>query len=158
MHASQCCPVCCQALITYSITVSRPEQLLMLLPTSITIPMNVRRWMIISVVIGSVLRIAASFGELWLDEMWSLVLASAASSPLDFVFKIRHDNSHILNSLWMWSLPASSPSWLYRLPATVSSIALLMFITQASALAQDTRVRALWCLFCAVSFPFVLLG
>jgi hypothetical protein len=110
------------------------------------------------VILGSILRIASAFGELWLDEMWSLVLISTASSPLDLVYKVRHDNNHLLNSLWMWSLPFSSPSWLYRLPAVASSIALLMFVNHASTLVQDAKVRAVWCLFCASSFPLVLLG
>lgn len=72
-------------------------------------------------------RIAAGLDGLWLDEIWSLGLASRASSPWDILTGLHHENNHYLNTLWIWLL-GLQPNWiLYRLPAMIAGVAATAF-------------------------------
>src|SRR5437870_11787402 len=72
------------------------------------------------VCLGTVLRVQASFTELWQDEIWSLILLRDVTSPIDIVTKIHESNDHILNSLFLYFL-GDHTSWLpYRLPTSSS--------------------------------------
>ena len=74
------------------------------------------------VCLGTVLRVQASFTELWQDEIWSLILLRDVTSPIDIVTKIHESNNHILNSLFLYFL-GDHTSWLpYRLLSLVSGI------------------------------------
>lgn len=68
------------------------------------------------------LRFAASSHDLWLDEIWSLFMLDCyAKSPLDLVRgQMRHDNNHLLNSLYLHALGPHRPPLLYRIPAVVA--------------------------------------
>jgi hypothetical protein len=77
-------------------------------------------------VVAASLRLAAAQSSgLWLDEIWSLQLATDLSSPFD-VLGIRQDNNHPLNTLVL-SLLASKrgpESFLaFRMPAVVAGVA-----------------------------------
>ena len=63
-------------------------------------------------VAGLMLRVFATGGELWLDEVWSLLKIADLTSPLEILTKVKHDNNHLLNSLWMWVWPPSNSSHL----------------------------------------------
>jgi hypothetical protein len=67
-------------------------------------------------------RFAAAMGDLWLDEIWSIGLATRARSPFD-ILRITHDNNHPLNTLWLWLLGAGRASFLYRLPSVIAGMA-----------------------------------
>src|SRR5437763_7200317 len=59
-------------------------------------------WLTLAIILISCgLRVAASFDEFTLDEIWSLKFASELHSPID-VFRIHHDNNHWLNTLAMY--------------------------------------------------------
>ncbi|MGN6269432.1 MAG: hypothetical protein ACTHM0_06015 [Sphingomonas sp.] len=51
--------------------------------------------------LGLVLRLLAARGALWLDEAWSATFAEQAVTPLGVIWRINHDNNHILNTLWL---------------------------------------------------------
>lgn len=60
--------------------------------------------------LGLVLRLFAARGALWLDEAWSATFAEQAVTPLGVIWRINHDNNHILNTLWLQLLgPDASP-------------------------------------------------
>jgi len=85
---------------------------------------SLRQVVLLSLVLGAVIRIIAAGGDLWLDEIWSLNLAAPLTSPLE-VFRIRIDNNHILNSLWLYFIGPDRPAWLYRFLSLGASIAAL---------------------------------
>ena len=65
-------------------------------------------------VLGGALRLAASSGDLWLDEVWTLQdFVAKAKSPVDIFLKpeFHHDNNHWLNTLWMYAM-GTEASWL----------------------------------------------
>jgi hypothetical protein len=73
-------------------------------------------------IVALCLRLAASSHDLWLDEIWSLFMLDCyAKSPLDLVRgEMRHDNNHLLNSLYLHALGPHLPPLLYRIPAAVA--------------------------------------
>jgi len=67
-----------------------------------------------AVVAGAALRLAAARGDLWLDEIWSLLLTHDADGPLGVFTRLHHDNNHHLNTLWMMLLGPSHSPLAYR--------------------------------------------
>jgi len=47
------------------------------------------------------LRVAAALGDLYIDEVWSLYFAKSSWTE---IFRIRHDNNHLLNTLYLRAL------------------------------------------------------
>ncbi len=115
---------------------------------------------VIALVAGVSLRCAAVTGELWLDELWSLLKVSDLSNPIDIVTKVNHDNNHILNSLWMWLIGAGQPTPFYRIPALLFSIVLLMALLLGRSLIPhlSSSSRILWLVLVAFSYPLTLYG
>jgi len=74
------------------------------------------------VVIAALVRLAATWNDLWLDEIWTVNLVGKLDSPLG-VFTLRHDNNHILNSLFVYALKPFGIDWLYRAPDWLAGIA-----------------------------------
>lgn len=63
----------------------------------------------------ALLRLACLRGDLWLDEVWSLRLVAEIHHPWEILTRIRLDNNHPLNSLFLYLLGPSAPDWAYRL-------------------------------------------
>jgi hypothetical protein len=78
-----------------------------------------------AIVLGFALRLAAARGDLWLDELWSLQLANATSSPLDVFWKIHHDNNNYLNTLWLIAVGDGAAPLLYRALSVVSGLGMV---------------------------------
>ena len=110
------------------------------------------------VVCGSLLRVSAASGELWLDEQWSLLLVQKASSPVELITTVRHDNNHLLNSLWMWVVGAYADPFLYRLPAVICGCAMLIIATGLVRRNEMGPAGLVWCVFLATSYPLILVG
>lgn len=87
---------------------------------------------LVALIVGVALRCAAIFGDLWLDEIWSLRLARSAASPLLVFTGIHHDNNHYLNSLIVRAL-GEQEGWVYRVPAALCGA---MAVTAAGAAAR----------------------
>lgn len=105
---------------------------------------------------GVVLRILATQGELWLDEIWSLALVQQAKSPFDVLTQIHHDNNHYLNSiwLWMWSGQTQSPIVLRGLSLVfgAGTLSLVLF----GRLLRGRRERVMGGLLFGLSFALMV--
>ena len=66
---------------------------------------------------GLALRVLAARGDLWLDEVWTLLLLERARTLADIFIGIHHDNNHVLNSIWMWLIGPDAAPLVMRLPA-----------------------------------------
>jgi hypothetical protein len=66
--------------------------------------------------------IAAARGDLWLDEIWSLSFARQANSVSDIFVRFKHDNNHVLNTLFLYGVGEQQPLFVYRLLAVLSGI------------------------------------
>lgn len=71
----------------------------------------------------AVVRLAGMFGDLWLDEIWSLKMVGTISSLWEIFTKLQHDNNHPLNSLFLYALQPISTEWTCRLLAWVTGSA-----------------------------------
>lgn len=80
-------------------------------------------WTAVSIVLllGLTLRAGGSAGELWLDEVWSLAIATHLKSATQ-VFTIHHENNHYLISLWMLVWGARKAWWVYRVPSILAGM------------------------------------
>lgn len=84
-----------------------------------------RRWLfgvVAAGVGGIVLRLSCLDAEFWLDEIWSFQLAHAAGGVAG-IFRLKHDNNHPLNSLWLLACPTGVWWGWYRLHAVVAGLA-----------------------------------
>jgi len=66
--------------------------------------------------------VAAARGDLWLDEIWSLLFVRASRSVTDLFVRFRHDNNHLLNTLFLYYLGERKTLFTYRLFAVFSGI------------------------------------
>lgn len=75
------------------------------------------------VVVGAaLLRVAASRGDFWLDEIWSWTFARQAASALDIFTRFPHDNNHILNTLFLYFLGDQRHWIVYRIPSVLAGV------------------------------------
>ena len=59
------------------------------------------------------LRLIGAGNDLWLDETWSVYIATQLRSPLD-VFTLHHEINHPLNTLWLAWLGPGAPAAVYH--------------------------------------------
>jgi hypothetical protein len=112
-----------------------------------------------AVLAGITLRCFAIRGELWLDELWSVLKVAELPNPFDIVTKVRHDNNHILNSVWIWLCGGTQPSFVYRIPAFIFSVGMLLALFQRKADNEPVALSAmLWLILVALSYPVTLYG
>lgn len=108
-------------------------------------------------VIGATLcRLAGASGELWLDELWSVLNVQEISNPLQLITRLHHDNNHPLNSLWIWLCGVQSPPLLLRAPSVVFGVATIATLLHWGRLMNERIVSTLWALLAAFSYPLIL--
>jgi hypothetical protein len=122
------------------------------MPRSVRIP-----WLLIATIsfllTAIVLRIAAAFQPLWLDEIWSLMFAERTEHWWQ-VFTIHHLNNHPLNTLYLWFLGREQFPILYRIPSLLSGITLLLWMSCDAW--KRSRIEAFFTvLFIGFSLPIV---
>jgi len=81
--------------------------------------------LLVIVGLATILRLAAAANDLWFDEIWTLWLISReAHTPWDLLRGgMRHDNNHLLNSLYLFWLPPHLPPLTYRLASVAAGTA-----------------------------------
>jgi len=99
---------------------------------------------IVAVALG--LRLAAGGHDLWLDEIWTLLMLDCyVKSPLDLIRgEMRHDNNHLLNSLYLHALGPHHPPLTYRIPAAVAGT--LAVIVAGLIGRQRSPLAGWWCM------------
>jgi hypothetical protein len=75
------------------------------------------------VVLAALLRIPPAFGDLWLDEVWTILEAADLHSPLGVFTRFPLDNNHHLNTLVAYCLGVGAHPVLYRLHSLAAGIA-----------------------------------
>lgn len=107
---------------------------------------------------GIALRCSATTGELWLDELWSLLKVSQLANPVEILTTVKHDNNHILNSLWMWVCGPEQGAIRYRLPSLICSLMLLLLLIPRGRNEIVGRWSVIWLTLVAFSYPLTLYG
>ncbi len=115
-------------------------------------------WLYILMVTGgSALRLWASCGDLWLDEIWSLNITSKITYPWDPFIHPGYDGHASLMTYWMMFLSDAQRPILLRLPAVLCSAALLLALSRG-LFGKDHTERFMVSVLYAVSFVFTLYG
>ncbi|MDX8477817.1 hypothetical protein RFN28_04895 [Mesorhizobium sp. VK24D] len=104
---------------------------------------------------GLVLRLLGARGDLWLDEIWSLVLLEPLTSIDQIFWRINHDNNHFLNSLYLY---LAGPDALPLLQRGLSIALGVGAIVAAGAAARGRWAAVVTSLLFAISYPMVHYG
>lgn len=103
------------------------------------------------------IRFYFAVGDLWLDEVWSIVNITKISSFGEIFTAINSYNNHFLNSIFIYVLGPDAPMMLYRLPAVIGSVMSLVFVFLIAR--KDGQVNALIALTLAgFSYFFIMLS
>ena len=94
-------------------------------------------------------------GELWFDEVLSLQWAKNASTPWQLLTDYRHDNNHLLNSLWLWLVGIKAPELVLRALAVASGAATLVLIYLLGGICSP-RTKLVPLILAAGSYAIVL--
>jgi hypothetical protein len=113
-----------------------------------------------TLVLAATAIVFAARGDLWLDEVWSLWLAREAGSVFDILFRTRHDNNHVLNTLFLFAVDewvgSDAPLIAYRLLSVACGFASL-FLFRHLALRRWGQLEALLAvLFAGACYPLLL--
>jgi len=125
------------------------------LPFRISTPVGLAAGAIL--VLGLVLRILGARGELWFDELWSLLLIDEMKARHDLLWGLALDNNHYLNTLYLYLVGADAPTLLQRglsiLLGTIT-VAVAGLAVRSATAAGPLAAMALF----AVSYPMVNYG
>ncbi|OGK13306.1 MAG: hypothetical protein A2W80_02895 [Candidatus Riflebacteria bacterium GWC2_50_8] len=103
----------------------------------------------------SLLIVAAARGDLWLDEIWSLGFALDSNSVADIFCRFRHDNNHVLNTLYLYLVRGADDFLVFRTLSVLAGIASLWLLTHIAA--GWGKVQAMLVLVLAgSSYPLLL--
>ena len=112
---------------------------------------------VLIVAVGAWLRGRGAGGDLWLDEIWSLNLATAMSAWHEALWKVIHDNNHPLNTIFLYLAGPDREPWVYRLSAIVAGT--LSIVAVGWVMMRDGAGRMLSAmLLVAVLYPLVHFG
>ena len=107
------------------------------------------------ILVSSILILCAARGDLWLDEIWSIAIAESARTPWEIVSVYKHDNNHVLNTLYLYFLGTQSHLIVYRLLSVLSGI--LSIAVMATIARKWGRLESiLVILFAGISYPLIL--
>jgi len=107
------------------------------------------------ILLSSVIIIYAAQGDLWSDEIWSILFAESAKTPWEILSAYRNDSNHILNTFFLYLLGKQQHLLLYRVFAIISGIGSLVLLTKIAL--QRSRLESVFVLFLAgTSYPLIL--
>ena len=80
------------------------------------------RWTILILGLATILRLAATLGDLAIDEVWSLWFVRTWIRSIASIFVLRHDNNHLLNTFVLYIVGPNEWGICYRIAPAVASI------------------------------------
>jgi hypothetical protein len=109
------------------------------------------------IILALSLRFFGLFHDFWLDEIWSYVMVSQLTSPLQ-IFSLTYDNNHFINSFFIYLVGKSDPSYWFKYRILsfvlgVGTIGIAFLITRK--MFKGTLERLIAPLLMAASFPLV---
>jgi len=112
-------------------------------------------------IIGAGLRVRGAYGELWLDEIWSLNIAKGLTAWHQAFWDAPLDNNHPLNTAWIYLMGQGRDPWVYRLLSIITGTMTILVtgLVAARSTLGPTSVRLLVAmLLTATLYPFVHFG
>lgn len=87
-----------------------------------------------AVAAAALVRVAASLGDFWLDEIWSWYNIAHLSAPWQVFTRIHLDNNHHLMSLLMYLMGPNVYWVIYRIPSVVAGV---LSVVYAARIARE---------------------
>lgn len=109
------------------------------------------------IVLSLLIRIWFARSELWYDEILSIVLSEHIGSPWGILTQIHHDNSHYLNTLYLWLLGFRAPYLAYH-GVSLFFGTLLQVAVSMYAFRRSTREGVILTVLTSFSFFLFLYG
>ena len=103
-------------------------------------------------------RVAATSGDLALDEIWSLWFVKNVLRNAIQVIALRHDNNHILNTLMMYGLGPDLPGICYRVLPAIASVASVYLAVRITVRRTSDLAPAITWILVGASYPLILYG
>ena len=92
--------------------------------------------------------------DLWLDEVWSIQIASGMRSPLD-VFTLHHEINHYLNTLWVYWIGLTGTNAQYHL---LSFICGITGVLMAVVICRRRGLAAAWIALVLFGFSYEMVA
>jgi hypothetical protein len=128
----------------------------MTVPLSQSPPTNGKRLLSVAaviVIVGAAIRIYGAFNDLWLDEIWSIKIASQVASPLDIFTKLHHEINHYFNTLWLWCV-GNRGNWPgYRIPSLIAGSGTVVL---AGMIGRRRNLTSAFMALLVVGFSYIL--
>jgi len=102
------------------------------------------------IVAGMLLRVLAARGDLWLDEIWSMNLASRVGAWHEVFTSLHIDNNHYLTTLWMHASGGTASERMLRLPSLAGG-AVTMTVILLRPMGIARREAIVWLFLTAFS-------
>lgn len=100
--------------------------------------------------------ILSARGDLWHDEVWSILFAENARTPLELFF-FKHDNNHLLNTLFLYLAGNQTHFIVYRLLSILSGIGSFLLLGHIARKLWGNRDAILALVLCGSSFQLILM-
>jgi uncharacterized membrane protein len=107
------------------------------------------------ILLGTILMLGGARGDLWLDEIWSVMFAETARTPWEIFTVFRHDNNHVLNTLYLYAIGKQQYFILYRALSIMSGIGSLVVLRKIAS-RWGRMESVLVVLFAGTSYPLLL--
>lgn len=89
-------------------------------------PDPIRLFTCAAFLLSAIAIVVAARGDLWLDEIWSLLFAREAKSIAEVFLRFPNDNNHPLNTLFLYCLGDQSALFAYRIFSVLSGLGSLL--------------------------------
>jgi len=110
-------------------------------------------WVVIAV--GLLIRLISAFQSFWLDEIWSYFLAQDLDSAWGVLTARKHDNNHILNTLFIYAMGEHEHWFVYRTLSLATGTASIYCLAR-EALRWGRPAATAAAVLAAGSFPLTL--
>jgi len=105
---------------------------------------------------ASILMVLSARGDLWHDEVWSLLIIEEVKTVLG-ILTFRHDNNHLLNTLFLYLVGNQTHFIVYRLLSILSGVGSLLLMDHIARKLWGNRDAILALVLCGSSFPLILI-
>ena len=116
------------------------------------------QWTILILGLAATLRVAATLGDLAIDEVWSLWFVRYKVRNIADIFALRHDNNHILNTMILYVLGSNALGICYRVAAAMASILAVWFSGRIAVRRGGFKAQLITLTLVGASYLLILYG
>ncbi|MGE4605622.1 MAG: hypothetical protein AAEJ52_02650 [Myxococcota bacterium] len=116
---------------------------------------TLQAWVWVVIAAGLLARVVSAFQSFWLDEIWSYLLAQDVDSAWQVLTVLKHDNNHILNTLFIRAMGEHEHWFVYRMLSLATGTAVIYLLARL-ALGWGSAAALAAAILAAASHPLTL--